>query len=97
MGQLTPSYKDRNAAREQALDEATMNLVAYYMGLGDDLATAQDKVGQISDEVAPWIYSYVKGRTSKLIAELNAIDEVTYPFFDSAAKAKIVGDLTITT
>lgn len=95
MGNLTPSYKMRNEQREQTLDDATMNLVAYFMGLGDDQATAEDKVGQISDEVAPWMYSYVKGRTSKLIAELNAIDEVTYPFFDSAAKAKIVGDLTI--
>jgi hypothetical protein len=85
MSQLTPSYKDRNAAREKT---------AYYMGLGDDLLTAQDKVGQISDEVAPWMYSYVKGRTSKLIDELNAIDEVAYPFFDSAAKAQIIGDLT---
>lgn len=92
---LTPTYEERNEAREKTLDEATMNLVAYYMGLGDDLATAQDKVGQISDIVAPWMFSYVKGRTAKLIAELNAIDEVTYPFFDAAAKAKITGDLTV--
>lgn len=95
MGQLTPSYKTRNEQRENTLDEATMNLVEYYVGLGDDLDTAKEKVGQISDEVAPWMFSYVKGRTSKLIAELNAISEVTYPFFDANAKAKIIGDLTI--
>jgi hypothetical protein len=95
MGQLTPSYEMRNAAREKTLDDATMGLVGYYMNLGDDQATAEDKVGQISDEVAPWMYSYVKGRTSKLIAELNAIDEVTYPFYDAAAKAFMANLLTV--
>lgn len=93
MAELTPSYPDRNEAREKTLDNATMNMVGYYMGLGDDLLTAQDKVGQISDLVAPYMYSYVKGRTSKLIAELNAIDSLA--FFDAAAKAQLIGDLTI--
>lgn len=93
MAELTPSYPDRNEAREKTLDTATMNMVAYYMGLGDDLLTAQDKVGQISDIVAPYMYSYVKGRTSKLISELNAIDSLA--FFDAAAKAQLIGDLTI--
>lgn len=95
MGQLTPSYEMRNAAREKTLDEATMALVGYYMNLGDDQATAEDKVGQISDVVAPYMYSYVKGRTSKLISELNAIDEVTYPFYDAAAKSFMETQLTI--
>jgi hypothetical protein len=95
MGELTPSYEMRNAAREKTLDDATMSLVGYYMSLGDDQATAEDKVGQISDEVAPWMYSYVKGRTSKLIAELNAIDEVAYPFYDAAAKAFMADALTV--
>jgi hypothetical protein len=48
---FTPSYKTRNEQREQTLTLATMSFVAYFMGLGDDQATAESKVAQLSTEV----------------------------------------------
>jgi hypothetical protein len=47
---FTPSYKTRNEQREQTLTLATMSFVAYFMGLGDDQATAESKVAQLSTE-----------------------------------------------
>jgi hypothetical protein len=90
--ELTPSYKSRSENREQTLMDATMDFVAYFMGLGDDQATAEDKVSQVSTEVAALLYVYTLGNTQPLIDALNAS---TLPFMDAAAKAKIVGDLTI--
>lgn len=86
------AYQLRIGKREKQLFIATMEFVAYFMSIGDDQATAESKVGQVSDEVAATLYAYVLGRTQPLIDALNAS---TLPFMDAAAKAKIVGDLTI--
>lgn len=83
-------YLDRVRQREFTLGKATMNFVEYFIGLGDDEATAKNKVGQVSDEVAQHLYQYTLGRVHPLIDGLNAS---TLPFMDAAAKAKITGDL----
>ena len=84
-------YMNRVRNREFTLGKATMNMVAYFMGLGDDQATAEDKVGQISDDVAQHLYQYALGRTQPLI---DGVNNSTLPFMDAAAKAQLVGDLT---
>ena len=88
---LTPSYADRNLARENTLNYATMNFVDYFMELGYTRTTANEKVADLSTEVATWIYPYILGNTAPLI---NAINASTLTFMDAAAKAKITGDLT---
>jgi hypothetical protein len=85
-------YELRTQSRQRQLHTATMEFVAYFMSLGDDQATAEDKVGQLSDEVAATLYAYVLGRTQPLIDGVNAS---ALPFMDAAAKAKLTGDLTI--
>ena len=90
--ELTPSYKSRSAAREQTLMDATMEFVAYFISLGDDKATAESKVSQLSTEVAALLYVYTLGNTQPLIDAINAS---TLPFMDAAAKTKLTSDLTI--
>lgn len=87
-------YMNRVRSREFTLGKATMDMVVYFIGLGDDQATAEDKVGQISDDVAAHLYQYTLGRTQPL---LNGIQASTLPFMDQAAKDKLIGDLTPTT
>jgi hypothetical protein len=86
-------YMDRVRNREFTLGQATMNFVGYFMTLGDDQATAEGKVGQVSTEVAQYLYVYTLGNTQPLIDAINAS---TLPFMDAAAKAKLTGDLTPT-
>lgn len=86
-------YELRSEERERILMLATMNFVAYFIGLGDDQATAENKVSQISTEVAALLYIYTLGNTQPLIDLINAS---TLPFMDAAAKAKLTGDLIIT-
>ena len=64
--EIVANYAARNESRESTLLQATMNMVAYFMGLGDDQATAEDKVGQISDDVESTLYRYTLGRTQPL-------------------------------
>ena len=87
------AYKLRNEVREEQLIKATMEFVLYFMGLGDDHATANDKVAQLSTEVAALLYVYTLGNIQPL---LDAVNASTLPFMDAAAKAKLTGDLTIT-
>lgn len=86
------AYQLRTAAREKQIFVATMEFVAYFMSLGDDQATAENKVEQVSDEVASLLYAYTLGRTQPLIDAINAS---TLSFMDAPAKAKVIGDLTI--
>jgi hypothetical protein len=88
---VQPTYAERNAMRSQRLDEATMAFVAYFMGLGDDLATAESKVSQLSSEVAAYIYPYILGNV-EIIAQINASD---LAFMDAAAKEFITNALTV--
>lgn len=91
---VTAAYSGRTKAREKTLMKATMNMVAYFVGLGDDQPTAEDKVSQISTELAALLYVYTLGNTAPLIAAVNGIDEVAFPFMDASAKAALVSDLT---
>jgi hypothetical protein len=86
-------YELRSEERERVLMWATMEFVTYFIGLGDDQATAESKVSQISTEVASLLYVYTLGNTQPLIDAINAS---ALPFMDAAAKAKLTGDLTIT-
>lgn len=88
-------YYSRTSSREKTLMEATMNFVAYFMGLGDDQATAEGKVSQVSTEVAPLLYVYTLGNTQPLIDAINAIDDQVMTFMDAAAKAQLTGDLIL--
>ena len=87
------AYKIRNEAREEQLVKATMEFVVYFIELGDDHATANGKVAQLSTEVAALLYVYTLGNTQPL---LDAIQASTLPHMDQAAKDKLIGDLTIT-
>jgi hypothetical protein len=90
---ITADYMSRTDRRQQVLMTATMNFVAYFMGLGDDQTTAESKVSQVSTEVAALLYVYTLGNTQPL---LDAIQASTLPHMDQAAKDKLIGDLTIT-
>jgi len=81
-------YIDRSEARELTLMTATMAMVQYFMGLGDDLPTANGKVSQISSENANLLYVYTLGNTQPLIDSINAS---ALPFMDAAAKAYVTG------
>ena len=87
----TVAYLSRCNNREMTLMSATMGFVAYFMGLGDDLTTAQGKVSQVSTKVSLHLYPYRLGNTQPLIDAINAS---TLEFMDAAAKAKLTGDLT---
>jgi len=84
------AYKKRNKAREKTLLKATMNLVGYFMALGDDQLTANGKVQQLSAESAALVYLYIMGNTQPLIDSINAS---ALTFMDTAAKAQVTGDL----
>lgn len=86
------NYHERNQKREQIIEEATMDFVAYFMGLGDDLATAQQKVSDVSSEVALWLYPFVLGNRQPLY---DAIQASTLPFMDQAAKDFLLAALQI--
>lgn len=77
--------------RQNTLDESTMAFVKYWMDLGDDQATAESKVGQLSTECAALIYPYVMGNISALIDAINAS---SLPFMDQAAKDFIIDKLS---
>ncbi len=87
-------YDMRTNAREKTLMKATMNFVAYFMGLGDDQLTAEGKVGQVSTHLAQYLYVYTLGNVAPLLSGINNIDEGAMPFMNAAAKAKLVGDLS---
>jgi hypothetical protein len=84
-------YMNRVREREFTLGKATMNFVGYFMGLGDDQATAEQKVTDLSTEVASLLYVYTLGNVQPLIDAINAS---ALPFMDAAAKAFLVGELT---
>jgi hypothetical protein len=85
------AYDERCEQRKKTLYVATMKFVSYFIALGDDLAGAQAKVAQVSTEVNSTLYGYVLGNTQPLI---DGINNSNLPFMDSAAKAKLVGDLS---
>lgn len=89
---LAPYYK-RTGSREKTLMSSTMSLVAYFMGLGDSKIEAENKVTQISTELAPYLYAFTLGNTQLLVNKVNEIDEIVMPFMDTLAKNFVIGEL----
>jgi hypothetical protein len=84
-------YMSRVRQREFTLGKATMDFVAYFMGLGDTQEVAEGKVSELFTEVAALLYVYTLGNTQPLIDGINAS---ALPFMDATAKAFLVGELT---
>ena len=96
----TAGYFNRNGNRAITIMESTMNLVYHYVGLGDSLDEANEKVDQIGDYLfqnhLPAIMGYQWGITRqkiKFIAAVNEISEVTFPHFNEAAKLIVTNTL----
>lgn len=91
---VVAEYAKRNEAREDTLITATMDMVGYFMGLGDDQPTAEGKVKQLSDDIriadAGAKFDYVLGNTQPL---KDAIQASTLPFMDQAAKDFLIAKL----
>jgi len=92
--EVVAGFYKRTDAREKTIMLSTMNLVAYFMGLGDDQETSEGKVSQVSLDISSLLYIYTLGNIQPLVDAVNAIDEVAMPFMDTAAKAYLVGQLT---
>jgi len=88
---ITETYHERNLARQMKLEEATTEFINYFIEMGDDLPTAQDKVAQVSSESAVWLYPYILGNTQPLIDSINAS---TLVFMDENAKTFIIEKLS---
>lgn len=89
--QVTNAYNARCIGRQTQLMQATMDFIEYFVNLGDDRATAESKVTQLSTETATYLYAYVLGNKQPLIDEINAS---SLPFMDAAAKQELVSHLT---
>ena len=88
---ITETYHERNLARQMKQEEATTEFINYFIEMGDDLLTAQDKVSQVSSESAVWLYPYILGNTQPLIDSINASALV---FMDENAKTFIIEKLS---
>lgn len=91
------NYMIRTDNRVATISDGLMQLVGYFMGLGDDYATAVDKSDQISYEILKThtyaLEGYERGNSrckADLIDALNNVDENLYPFFDAAAKSFVI-------
>jgi predicted transcriptional regulator len=82
---MNGTYKERNIQRETLLEESTMALVKHFMELGDTKTIADQKVSQLSTEVALYIYPYVLGNMT-LVQQIEASE---LSFMDDAAKAVV--------
>jgi hypothetical protein len=83
-------YSYRCDTRQLTLLTATMNFVQYFIDLGDDQATANAKVSELSTEVAVYLYAYVLGNKQPLI---DGVNNSTLPFMDQTAKDSLINDL----
>lgn len=93
----TDDYMIRNENREGAMADAVITLVEHYVGLGDTVEVANDKVDQVSYELRHptksnlnyAIDGYATGSAlckTDLKNGIDAIDEVVYPFFTATEK-----------
>ena len=96
------NYMVRTDNRNSTIAQASMGMIGFFMGLGDDQPTATDKSDQISYEILKShtyaIEGYERGNSrckTDLIDAINAINETTYPFFDAAAKAFVIGVINV--
>lgn len=85
------TYEERNLMRVTKLNQSTLALIAYFMGLGDDQLTAETKATDLSTEVAAYLYAYTLGN----MALLAQIDASALPYMDAAAKAFLINALTL--
>lgn len=92
---VVAKYDKRCKKRGITLMQATMDMVAYFMGLGDTKEEAESKIGQVSTSVASLLYAYKLGNTQPLIDAINNIDEQEMPFMDDEAKQELINKLTI--
>lgn len=83
--------RDRN--RNATTRKAVITLVAHFMGLGDTVEVASDKVDEISDYLLEFhlykIIGFERGNTrckTKLISAIDGIDEVAYSYMNAEAK-----------
>lgn len=91
----TEAFKVRSLNnRFGQFSKATMGLVAHFMGLGDDQATAESKVTDLSNEISDnkpsAKFDYIIGVRQPLIDQVNAS---TLPHMDAAAKAVVTDNL----
>jgi len=77
------------------LSAASVGIVGYFMGLGDTQVQAEAKVKEVSRLIKSDFFLYVLGDTQPLIDDINAIDEVAYPYMDAAAKAFVISILNV--
>jgi hypothetical protein len=84
-------YFKRTQERQILVMKATNNMVVYFMGLGDDFATAEDKVQQLSSEISSHIRTYELGNTQPL---KDSINNSLLSFMDEAAKTEAINQLT---
>lgn len=88
---IQPTYQERNEMRQNKLNAATMAFVGYFIGLGDDQASAQAKVAGLSTECAAYLYPYVLGNTQPL---KDAIQASSLVYMDQAAKDFLINELS---
>lgn len=93
----TNAYMVRTDNRIGTIADANMKLIGYFMGLGNDQATATDKSDQVAYELLKThtyaVEGYERGNSrckTDLINAINNIDEGAFPFFDAVAKAFVV-------
>lgn len=90
--EILAGFYKRTDKREETLMNATMSFVGYFVGLGDDQATAESKVSQMSTECAAFTHVYTMGNITALT---DAIQTSNLAFMDQAAKDFIIGELTV--
>lgn len=84
-------YAKRNAKREKKIIISTVNLVSYFMTLGDTSEEANLKVSSLSNEVKSNISIFILGNTQPLI---DAIQNSTLEHMTTEAKDFIISQLT---
>jgi len=88
---ITTTYEERNAIRQQKLNEATQSFIEYFVEIGDDQKTAEQKVSDLSTEVALYLYPYILGNTKPL---LKSIQDSTLDFMNQDAKDTLISYLS---
>lgn len=94
----------RDRQRTITFKKATIRMVGYFVGLGDTVDDANDKVDQIGYELRHpdklnlqyAMDGYIQGSSlckADLLNGINSIDEVAYPFMDTDAKNFLIAIL----
>lgn len=86
-------YIKKNEERMQVIQIAITNMIGYFIGLGDDPTTAENKTIQLADEIGGGtMLLYQLGYEQKLIDAINAS---ALPQMDAAAKAYAVSQIQV--